>query len=197
MKGVPSKKHFVRINKEARKDLQAWSYFLDHFNSTPILPPVKWSASIKWKLFSDACGSSFASVFGHKWIFGCFPKHWLEKSIAVKELTPIYLSFLMWIKYFKDQKICFLVDNLSVVHVLRSKTSKDLILMSMVRKMVVVSMLNNVMFNAVHIPGKHNVIADLLSRSKFQKVHNMAPWLDNSPTNIPKHFLPWSPSQLT
>ncbi|MCP3932523.1 MAG: hypothetical protein GY705_25915, partial [Bacteroidetes bacterium] len=70
MKGVPSKRHFVRFNKEARKDLQAWSYFLDHFNSTPILPPTKWIASVKWKLFSDACGSSFASVFGHKWIFG-------------------------------------------------------------------------------------------------------------------------------
>ncbi len=68
--------------------------------------------------------------------------------------------------------------------------------MSMVRKMVVLAMLNNVMFSAVHIPGKYNVIADLLSRSQFQKVKTMAPWLEDKPTLIPKNFLPWSNSLL-
>ncbi len=45
MKGVSSKNHYVRINKEARKDFQAWYYFLDHFGTTPILPEIKWSVS--------------------------------------------------------------------------------------------------------------------------------------------------------
>ncbi|MCP3930760.1 MAG: hypothetical protein GY705_16860, partial [Bacteroidetes bacterium] len=169
MIGLQSKTHFVRINKEARKDLQAWKYFLDHFNSTPILPPIKWTVDVKWKLFSDASGTGFASVFGHKWICGTFPQSWLSKSIAVKELTPIYLAFMMWFDFFKNEKICFLVDNLSVVHMLRSKTSPDPVLMSMIRKMVVVAMLNNIMFSSAHIPGKHNVISDHLSRFRFQK----------------------------
>ncbi len=47
MIGTSSKTHFVRINREARKDFQAWKYFLDHFNSTPILPPIKWTVDIK------------------------------------------------------------------------------------------------------------------------------------------------------
>ncbi|MCP3931048.1 MAG: hypothetical protein GY705_18350 [Bacteroidetes bacterium] len=33
--------HFIKINKEASKDFQAWKFFLEHFNSTPILPPIK------------------------------------------------------------------------------------------------------------------------------------------------------------
>ncbi len=196
MVGIKSNSHFVRINKECRKDLQAWKYFLEHFNSTPILPPIKWTVDVKWKLFSDASGRGFASVFGHKWFVGSFPKMWLEKSIAIKELTPIYLSFMMWIDYFKNEKICFLVDNLSVVHMLRSKTSKDPILMGMIPKMVTLSMIKNVMFSAVHIPGKHNVISDLLSRFHEEKALNMAKWLDRSPTKVPKKFLPWSPSPL-
>ncbi|MCP3932380.1 MAG: hypothetical protein GY705_25190, partial [Bacteroidetes bacterium] len=195
MIGKSNKKHFVRITQEARKDLQAWKFFLQHFNSTPILPEVKWSVNIKWKLFSDASGKGYAAVFGHKWIGGVFPDSWNDKSIAIKELTPIYLAFVLWIKYFKNEKICFLVDNMSVVHILRSKTSKDLILMSMVRKMVVLSMLNNVCFSAVHIPGRHNVVADLLSRFSFQKVRKVAPWLDQEATKFPEEWLPWSKLQ--
>ncbi len=38
--GHKSNNHFVRISKECIKLLQAWYYFLCHFNSTPILPPV-------------------------------------------------------------------------------------------------------------------------------------------------------------
>ncbi|MCP3933190.1 MAG: hypothetical protein GY705_29320 [Bacteroidetes bacterium] len=195
MKGASNPKHYIRINKEARKDFQAWIYFLDKFNATPILPPIAWTADVKWKLFSDASGRGFASVFGHKWFMGKFPEFWIPKSIAIKELTPIYLSFLIWINFFKNVKICFLVDNLSVVHILRSKTSKDPILMSMVRKMVVVAMLNNVMFSAVHIPGKHNVVADLISRFQTSKVRRVAPWLDEEPTKIPSTLLPWSLSR--
>ncbi len=67
--------------------------------------------------------------------------------------------------------------------------------MSMVRKMVVLGMLNNVMFSAVHIPGKHNVIPDLLSRFSFQKVRKVAPWLDAQATKVPEKWLPWSPLQ--
>ncbi|MCP3932783.1 MAG: hypothetical protein GY705_27235, partial [Bacteroidetes bacterium] len=123
---------------------------------------------------------------------GQFPKRWLDKSIAIKELTPIFLSFSIWVKYFQNAKICFLVDNESVVHMLRSKTSRDPILMGMIRKMVVLAMLNNVMFSAVHIKGRHNVIADLLSRFQVEKVRKIAPWLDATATPIPSHYLPWS-----
>ncbi|MCP3932570.1 MAG: hypothetical protein GY705_26160 [Bacteroidetes bacterium] len=196
MIGVSKPNHFIRMNKEIGKDLQAWRYFLDKFNNTPILPHIDWAADANWKLFSDASGRGYASVFGHKWFVGEFPDRWLDKSIAVKELTPIYLSFILWIDYFKNQKICFLVDNLSVVNILKTKTSKCPILMSMVRKMVVVSMLNNAMFSAIHIPGRHNVISDGLSRFQFDKVTKLAPWLDAVQTKVPGQLFPWRLSQM-
>ncbi|MCP3889851.1 MAG: hypothetical protein GY702_13400 [Desulfobulbaceae bacterium] len=194
--GHKSNNHFVRVSKECIKDLQAWYYFLCHFNSTPILPPVDWKVDVNWRLYSDASGKGFASIFAGKWFMGKFPPHWLSKSIAVKELTPIYVSFCLWIKHFKNTKIVFLVDNLSIVYVLRSKTSRDLILMSMVRKMVVLAMLNNVHFSALHVPGRHNVIADLISRFQVSKARTWAPWLEEKPTTVPRKLLPWHSSLL-
>ncbi|MCP3876743.1 MAG: hypothetical protein GY699_26840 [Desulfobacteraceae bacterium] len=127
---------------------------------------------------------------------GKFPSHWMSKSIAVKELTPIDISFCLWIEHFKNTKIVFLVDNLSIVYVLRSKTSRDLVLMSMVRKMVVLAMLNNVQFSALHVPGRNNVIADLISRFQVSKAKTWAPWLEDKPTFVPHKLLPWHNSQL-
>ncbi len=64
---------------------------------------------------------------------------------------------------------------MSIVYVLRSKTSQDPVLMAIVRKMVVLAMLNNVQFSALHVPGRHNVIADLISRFQVSKAKTWAP----------------------
>ncbi|MCP4262048.1 MAG: hypothetical protein GY774_31795, partial [Planctomycetes bacterium] len=81
LKGVTSNAYFVRLNAEARKDFMAWKYFLTNFNSIRTLDN-------DWKLFADASGKGFAAVFGSHWIMGEYPKSWLGKSIAIKELTP-------------------------------------------------------------------------------------------------------------
>ncbi len=196
MKGVTLPNHHIRLTKEARKDLLAWRYFLLHFNFTPIVKQVNWTTDSDWKFFSDASGKGFAAVFGDNWIMGKFPPSWEPKSIAVKELTPIFIAFLMWSKFLANSKILFLVDNYSVVYILRNKTSKDPLLMSMVRKMVVVSMLNNIVFSSQHIVGKHNVVTDALSRFQVKKAKSWAPWLREVQTKVPKNLLPWCNKQL-
>ncbi len=108
----------------------------------------------------------------------------------VKELTPIFLAFSLWIKLLANSKILFLVDNMSVVFVLRSKTSRDPLLMGMVRKMVVLSMLNNIQFSTAHIAGKHNVVSDHVSRFLVQKAKLWATWLDEKLTKILSGYAP-------
>ena len=90
-----------------------------------------------------------------------------------------------------NKNIVFLVDNMSVVHILRSQTSKDTQLMNMLRKVVVIAMKYNIQFYASHIVGKHNVIPDLISRSKVQKALEMAPWLQKLATPVPPELMPW------
>ncbi|MCP4259608.1 MAG: hypothetical protein GY774_19165 [Planctomycetes bacterium] len=196
MKGCIFPSHHIRLTKEARKDLLAWRYFLGHFNSTPIIKPIQWSRDYDWKFFSDASGSGYASVFDSSWFYGSFPPSWSSKSIAVKELVPIYLSFLLWAPRLKNSKIIFMVDNMSVVCVLQSKTARDPVLMGMVRKMVVISMLTNIQFSAYHLPGKFNVVTDALSRFQVSKAKKLAPWLEEEPAKISCSFFPWSTKRL-
>ena len=190
-KGVQNPNHYIRLNKEARKDLSAWKIFLDQFNGTYICMSNRWVSSNTLKLFTDASGSGFAAVFGGRWIQGHFPEEWSSVNIAVKELLPIVLSVQLWGHQIQNTKILFMSDNQSVVFMINKKTSKDPMLMDLLRKLVVATMMNNIEFQAKHIPGKHNVIADLLSRFQDQRVFKMAPWLQQSKTDFPKEWLPW------
>lgn len=61
--------------------------------------------------------------------------------------------------------------------------------MRLVKRLVVVCVCKNIYFQAQHIPGKENVIADGVSRLKFQEVHFRAPWLDLEPTPIPPELI--------
>ena len=61
--------------------------------------------------------------------------------------------------------------------------------MQLVRRLVIASLRHNVQFRAKHIPGKHNVICDLLSRFYLQKAQDLAPWLDQKATIVPGHLI--------
>jgi hypothetical protein len=61
--------------------------------------------------------------------------------------------------------------------------------MKLIRRLVLAALKFNVVFRAKHIAGKHNVIADQLSRFQFQKVRSVALWLCQEQTAIPDQFL--------
>ena len=63
--------------------------------------------------------------------------------------------------------------------------------MKLVRKMVVISMLHDIIIGAQHVSGKSNVIPDLISRFQMKKAREWAPWLDQEPVVIPSKLLPW------
>ena len=190
-KGVNHPLHFIRLNSEARKDLAAWKVFLESFNGRFICLPNRWTSSNSIRLFSDASGAGFAAICGSNWLQGQFPSSWTHVNIAIKELLPIVLSIRMWGDKLSNSRILFMTDNESVVHIVNSQTSKDSTLMQLVRQLVISTMSHNIHFRAKHLPGKHNVIADLLSRFQETKAFTLAPWLKKVPETIPEEWFPW------
>jgi len=83
-----------------------------------------------------------------------------------------------------------MTDNESVVHVINKQTSRDTYLLSLIRKMVLTSLRNNILFRAKHIPGIKNGLADSLSRLQVNKFNSLSQGMDRVPTPLPEHLRP-------
>ena len=185
--GHTSPHYRIKLNAEARADLKAWDDFIQNYNGKSCFLFQKWISSDVLKLYSDAAGvhGGFAAVFGSKWIAGEWTPEMKAFHITVKELFPIILAIEIWGHLLANHKILFFSDNAAVVDIINKTSSKDKVLMKLVRRMVVAAMHFNIFFKAKHIPGKTNVVCDLLSRFSFQEAHSVAPWLDSCQTEIP------------
>lgn len=186
------KPHFhIRLGKEARLDLAAWSIFLENFNGSSLLINDQWLSSEKLELFTDASGLGFAGLLESQWFQGHWPLSWQNFNIAVKELFPIVLALYLWPHVLKDRRLLVLCDNEAVVHVINNQTSKDKQLMSLIRKLTVALMKNNLILRAKHVPGKQNRIADALSRFQDTPELRRQYGLEPVPSVIPSDLLPW------
>ena len=183
------KNHYIKLNAEARADIDAWLTFLDAFNGVSLFLHDQFVLSDSIRLYSDASGAiGYAAVFGQQWFADTWASSWEGAHITVKELFPIVLAVEIWGHRLRNHKILFKTDNQAVVEIINKQTSRDSSVMSLVRRLVVAALLNNVLFRAEHIPGYTNVIPDKLSRLQFQEVRRLAPWLDPTPTPVPEHL---------
>lgn len=189
--GVNNPYHHISITAEARADIKCWLTFLQDFNGVSLFHKSAWLSSDTVNLHTDSAGSKgFAAVFGQQWFVGSFPSSWESLHITVKELYPIVLAVSIWGLHISNQKILFHTDNQACVHIINSQTSKDKNIMKLVRHMVSQGLRYNVMFRAVHVPGKNNILPDLLSRFQFQRARKIAPWLNTIQTPIPPSLQP-------
>ena len=190
-RGVQNPNHHIRLNKLNRSDLSIWLEFLTNFNGVQVIKHVPWTSSNSWKFFSDASFKACAVVFADKWLQVEFPACWRDVCIAPKEMLPIALAFRMWAPLIKNSNVFFLCDNIAVVEVLKQKTTKEPLMLPMLRQMMVIALQNNIQFSAKHIAGKCNYISDMLSRLQTARVLKLAPWLQPDPVPVPNSWLPW------
>ena len=192
-RGLTRPFHHVRLNGEAKNDMDAWLMFLDQYNGCTLLREEIWITSNKLHLYTDSAGSvGYAAVLGKKWFRGEWPYHWKTLSIAFLELFPIITAVQLWAKHFNNKCILFHTDNIAIVSIINSQSSKDPAIMCLVRKLVVTSLIHNIMFKAVHIPGAINYVADFLSRAQVSKAMEKDPELDTHPVRVPESLQPES-----
>lgn len=162
--GVSKPYHKIRLNKQARLDLKAWAEFIDNFNGRSIFLDEVWKDSEKLQMYTDAAGSlGYGAVLGSKWFYGKWVDiNMQELSITVKELFPIVVAIEIWGPNVSNCSILFFSDNLAVVHIINKMSSKDSVVMSLVRRLVLACLEYNILFRAEHILGIHNILPDLL-----------------------------------
>ena len=190
-RGVARSHHKIRITGGAKEDLLMWKKFLTNYNGITYFQSRYWVNNDKLQLFTDAAGSiGFGLFFQGRWSQGRWPTWVLDKnfSIAVLELFPIYVAIKLWGQYLANTKVCFRSDNQATVGIINKQTSPCKIIMRMVREIVLTCLLFNISFKARYIEGKHNDIADFLSRFQMQKFRQVAPHALPQSDHCPPHM---------
>ena len=186
-RGASKPHHHIRITKGARKDLRAWRLFLLQYHGVTILTKDIWSRSVNLDIYTDAAKSSgFAAVFVDSWLHGLFEISEQQLNIAVLELYPIVLAVVIWSASLSNRCVVFHCDNNAVVHMINKQSSDNTSCMSLLRYFVIHCMQNNILVKAQHIPGKENVVSDMLSRQQVDQARFHQPSLEKLPRKIPK-----------
>lgn len=193
--GLTKPHHHTRVTAEMKADLQVWLTFLQSFNGISVITEGTWVNNDTLQLFTDSAGGEaggFGIFFAGKWAYAHWPSYWFAQGITrdmtFLELFPVQIALELWKQRFANSKILFYIDNMAVVQVINTTTSKSPRVMKIVRKLVFTCLKYNILLKAKHIPSKLNSIADCLSRSQWGKFRQLAPTADPWPTPLPKNI---------
>lgn len=186
LKGSRAAHHFVFLNKAARADLKWWFYFLQvWFGSFFFVAPVP-----SHHVYSDASGSWGCGAVqdASSWFQVRWPGdgRWESASIATMELVPLVVAAAIWGPTWGGQHIRFHCDNMSVVAMVNSGTSKEESLMDLLRCFYLYAACYRFHYDVVHIPGVDNTVADALSRNKLSVFTSIFP---QGPSLVPSAVL--------
>lgn len=103
------------------------------------------------------------------------PSSWHPLNIAARELVPIVIAAALWGHQWKRTCVCFRCDNMSVVDIIKSHTSKDSLLMHLLRCLVFFAAYYGFQFQAENLPGVNNTAADAISRNNVPLFLSLVP----------------------
>lgn len=180
----------IHVSPEVRADLSMWLEFLQNHNGVSVFQDAIWTTDYEFDLYTDASGTIGWGAYLHgKWCQGRWPHVWLQYSIAFKEIFPIMVACAVFRDEFKNKRILLHTDNMSVLAIVNTKTSKCPLIMRIVRKLVLDCLINNMSIKACYINTKCNSISDALSRFQTARFRQLAPTADTDPVPVPPSVL--------
>ena len=187
-KGVVHAGHHIRLNREARADLEAWRIFLLNFNGTHLFPEPDWTDPANTRLHIASAPVGFAVVLGNDWFKETWPASSDSFSQTFKDLVPIATAIRLWAKHLVNKKLVILCPNKQCCDAVNNTTSRDTRVMSLLRPLVVSNMLNNIQIYAVFAPNATSPLAQRLAhfQADSSRTTRLLPQ-----TPVPPDWLSW------
>eukprot|EP00731_Ephydatia_muelleri_P026363 Em0018g463a len=181
--------HHTRLSRSFRADLAWWSVFLEAWNGISVMNSRS-TAAPSVMLTSDASGSWGCGAFCStgEWFQFQWPPEWSRVNITAKELFPLVVGCAIWGDRWCGKVIRCLCDNAAVVAIVKSGSSKDDMVMHLVRTLFYFSAKHDVCLSIEHIAGSCNR-ADSLSRNSIPLFNSQVPGAARNPTPIPAEVL--------
>ena len=181
--------HRIRLNCDARADIQWWSSFLPQWNGVSYFVDTDLTPAPDLELYTDASGTlGFGAYYQGAWFRGDWAPHQhisAGTSIQWQELFAIVAAILTWGHLWRGKRILFNCDNLAIVHAWRGKRCREPRVMALLRTLCMHAARHNYVVHLHHLPGTCNLIADALSRNQMAKFRRLAPQADITPTPTP------------
>ena len=170
--------HQVRITQETRQDLMVWQKFLMHPSifCRPFMDLQTFSSE-DIDMYSDASGKiAFRAYCGPLWTAGQWSKYFLEKkkpSIEYLEMYGLMVGVLLWIRLFKNKRICIHCDNKMVKFNVNKNTVGCKNSMMLMRLIVLECMVHNVKLSVEYVKSANNGKANTLSRNQMDRFRTL------------------------
>ena len=141
-------------------DLQLWHLFLEDWNGTALCSSVVQQPPVG-TVTSDASGRWGCGAFTEEgeWFQFRWPASWADVHITAKELLPIVVACAVWGHKWRGATVRCLCDNVAVVAIMRSGTSKDTLVMHLMHCLFFFTASHQLLLLPHHLPGRENTAA--------------------------------------
>ena len=92
------------------------------------------------------------------------PDNFCQFHITQLKMLNVIFALKVWATFWQDKKIMLYCDNMAVVEVITTGNTRDAFLATCARNIWLITAIFNIQLQVLHVPGKANVTADLLSR---------------------------------
>ena len=185
--GLSRPYHHRKVTNQVRADLEVWKSFLHTYNRKTFFLDFNFLSQDLLQLYTDSSTTiGFGGCFGDRWFHGLWSAPCKALNIAVLELYPICLAIKLWGPQLANKCLQINSDNMAVVYILNTSTSKDPTIMSLLRIFVLDCMNYNIMIRSKHLLGSVNICCDLLSRAQESKAKQLYPHLQPFPVAVPE-----------
>ena len=174
-------------NDDFKQDLKWFNTFL------PIYNGVTFFKHVPSKLVHlDACSKGLRAIYDHQVYAMRLTQDWSSKNIAYLEMVNILVAIKVWHAQWANLNVIIKCEIQAVVSVLSTGRTHDKTLASYARNIFMWLSAFNVEIKVIHVPGRLNPVADLLSRwydtannhEKLAQLVQPVTWVP-----VPKEFL--------
>lgn len=154
--------HKCKLSKEFQKDVTWWLSALEKFNGVVYYRSVKTLV-----VHTDACGDGAGMFCGGDWWYvnwGVDNDDFKNMHINNKEILAVTSAATHWAEHWQNSDIIVYTDSSVAKSVINKGSCRNEKVMDALRDMFWLMVKFNFRLRAVHIPGKLNQMADVISR---------------------------------
>ena len=156
---------YTPVSQATKQDIEWFVLFLKKFNGKVIFNKSNKANPIVIHL--DASLKGMGACMMNR-IYACPMPEYLvvdpKMLIVHLEMLNILIALRRWAPFLQGNAVMIHCDNMAVVTVIKNGRTRDMFLAAVARNIWLLTATHDIDLTVLHIPGKNNVIADLLSR---------------------------------